>query len=198
LPALTPLPEADSRQAAAQMMQASAPELPVSPLGSVRTEVKVPFTGGVGEAPGGLAGRPGEARGGSGKSEGGAGEGEEPAFDLVTGGGRNRGNGRGNGIDRGASTDRQPQLLTFAANSDFTLPMKYQFHPPEKSVKFKITVAADGAISEVKLDQSCGVEDIDTLARAYVIANLRFSPAYRAGKAVEGEFPFEISFKPFD
>jgi hypothetical protein len=35
------------------------------------------------------------------------------------------------------------------------------------------------------------------MLRDYVLATFRFSPAFRAGKAVSSEFPLEFSFQPF-
>lgn len=113
--------------------------------------------------------------------------------------GAGRGAGRGNGINRGLSAaDREPQLLSLSRNSNFTLPLKYQMKPPEKSVRLIIAVGADGSIASVQLDQSCGIREVDQMVSDYVVANFQFSPAYRAGKAIPAEFPFEMSFKPFD
>ena len=113
--------------------------------------------------------------------------------------GSGRGMGRGNGINRGLSAaDREPQLLSLSRNANFTLPLKYQLKPPEKSVRLILAVAADGSIAAVRLDQSCGISELDQMVSDYVLANFQFSPAYRAGKAIAAEFPFEMSFKPFD
>jgi TonB family protein len=114
--------------------------------------------------------------------------------------GTGTGRGRGSGIDRGLSAaDRQPQLLTMNSGvTDFSLPLKYQLKPPEKSVRVTIAVAADGSIRSVTLVQSCGITEVDQMACDYVKTSFRFSPAYRAGKAVPFDFPFEFSFKPFD
>jgi hypothetical protein len=209
LPTLAPLPETPSRDLAAQFVPPPTPQLPPDNLGTVRvtqpdsvmanspTVAPQQSTG----AEGAIAGTAGSRARGSDSGNGGGSD-DQPSFDWVKGGGITNTNGLGSGFgpDRGMSAaDRNPQLLNFGeGESGFALPLKYQLKPPAKSVKFTISVAADGTIAAVHLDQSCGITDVDDLAKAYIIANVRFSPAYRAGKAVTADFPFEYSFKPFD
>jgi hypothetical protein len=219
IPAAPPLPEATSAQMAADIsapLAALAP-LPLTPgLGEVHITPSVrALPAGAGTdlvvSPPGIAGapstQPAPARG-TGAGDGG-GDADEPIFGLVkgdgTGGkgaggtGSGLGRGRGGGIDRGFSAADRPAMALNQASegANFTLPQKYQIHPPEHPTQFSLTIAADGSIASVKVDQSCGIAEVDALLRDYVLATFRFSPAFRAGKAVSSDFPLEFSFQPF-
>ncbi|HVT80039.1 MAG TPA: hypothetical protein VHM90_05225 [Phycisphaerae bacterium] len=204
LETLAPLPETSTRNAAAQLVQPSAPDLPAANLGTVRVAQPKPSVGspsitpapsGVQGTTAGISGQP--ARGND--TGNGGGSDDEPVINWVKGSGTGsgRGSGAGNGIDRGFSAaDRSPQIIGYALpDSRFTLPLKYQIRPPEKAVKFNLTIGPDGAITAVHLEQSCGIADVDELAKAYVL-NLRFSPGYKAGKAITADFPYGIDFQP--
>jgi len=54
------------------------------------------------------------------------------------------------------------------------------------------------SISDITLEGSCGIAEVDQLVRSYVLADFRFSPEYRDGKPVASVFPLEVPFKPFD
>jgi hypothetical protein len=194
-PALAPLPETSSRDMTAQLLQTNLPPLPDNTFGSVRVLANLPAQAAT--TAGNPSGNP--AARGIAASNGEAPDGEQ-GFNWVPGGGSGKGRGAGSGIDRGMSAaDRKPQLLAFnGGTTALQLPLKYQIKPPERSVKFNLTIAPDGSIAAIHLEQSCGIAEVDALAESYIQGNLRFSPAYKAGKAVAGEFPFEISFKPFD
>jgi len=218
IPAAPPLPEATSAQMAADVSAPLAPLPPTPGLGEVHiappvralaastaTDLVVsPPAAGIAGAP---SAQPAPTRG-TGAGNGG-GDADEPVFGLLKGdgsGGRGAGGtgagfggGRGGGIDRGLSAaDRQAMVLNQASEgADYTLPPKYQNHPPARSVQLILTIAADGSITAVKIDQSCGITEVDELLRDYVLATFRFSPAFRAGKAISSEFPLEFSFQPF-
>jgi len=219
IPAAPPLPELTSAQMAADI---SAPLTPLTPLpptpGLGEVHIAPPIrTLPAGTAtdlvvsPPGIAGAPSTQPAptrGTGTGNGG-GDADDPILGLGKGdgsGGKGAGGtgsgvgqGRGSGIERGLSAaDRQAMVLNQAsAGANFALPLKYQTHPPERPVQFILTIAADGSIAAVKIDQSCGITEVDELLRDYVQAAFRFSPAFRAGKAVSSEFPLEFSFQPF-
>ena len=78
------------------------------------------------------------------------------------------------------------------------LPLKYRAKPPAHSVKLVLTIRADGSVSGARIEQSSGDGDLDEIVRDWVVASGVFSPARKAGKAVESEFPFEMVFGPLD
>jgi hypothetical protein len=208
---LPPLPERPAVVRATEMAAPLMPALPSMGLGTVqvsggRSGAQLPETSAVtGEGARGAAGA-----GPRGTDAGDGGGDEDRPLGLFRGdgnggrggGGRGRGmgSGRGNGIDRGMSAaDRGPQVLSLGAGgSKFTLPMKYQAKPPQKSVGLVLTIAADGTISKAQIEQSCGIRELDEFVRDWVMASCQFSPARRGGKAVEDEFHFELSFGLLD
>ncbi len=62
------------------------------------------------------------------------------------------------------------------------------------SVKLQIFVAADGAVSDVRVIGSSGSEELDRSAAAWVQANWRYRPAMRAGAAVAASTVAIVTF----
>jgi hypothetical protein len=213
IPAAPPLPDVTSAQLAAQITTPEAPLPPTPGLGEVHIAPPLralPANGDLTVAPPGIAGAPSAQPSptrGTGTGNGGGDEdriygiskGDGTGGKGAGGSGSGSGGGRGSGIDRGLSAaDRQAMPLNqTSAGANFTLPLKYQLHPPERPVQFILTIAADGSITSVKIDKSCGITEIDEMLRDYVLATFRFSPAFSSGKAISSEFPLEFSFQPF-
>ncbi len=201
-PVLAALPEISPRDAAAQLVQPASPDLPVTALGSVHVSPPTPVANALNIAPpqnagtASIAGTPGTPARGSAAGNGG-GDDDGGSFTWVKGGGLGGSNGEGTGLDRGFSAaDRSPQQIGFnGPENSFTLPTKYQINPPKQSVLFTLTIAPDGSIAAIHLDQSCGIPDVDELAKAYILST-RWSPGYKAGKAVTSDTQRGIDFDP--
>jgi hypothetical protein len=109
--------------------------------------------------------------------------------------GKGIGRGRGNGIDRGLSAaHRNVQIL------EMNIPLAalpLHAKAPERSCILCLTVEADGSISAVKVEQSCGVKDIDEYLQVAVRVNTHVSPEYdNNGKAVASTQEVEFTFNP--
>lgn len=61
-------------------------------------------------------------------------------------------------------------------------------------VMLRVTVAADGSVSDVALETSCGHDVLDRAAEA-AVRIWTFEPAYRDGVAVESRFRVPVSFR---
>ncbi len=218
--ALPQLPEASSAQmAAAPFMRAEPLFSTTSDLGTALVNppperlpsvpgVRVAAPGATPTAESAVSGVPGMPARGTGMGNGGGDEdriidpfskrGDGSGGTGSGGIGRGIGSGRGNGIDRGMSAaDRPAQLLNQSSNApSLTLPMKYQMRPPEKDVMLCIALAADGTITSVKVEQSCGYAEVDEIVREHVLATYRFSPEYQGGKAVDSVQHWGYVFHP--
>lgn len=124
-------------------------------------------------------------------------DGEEYSIDLMkpgAGGGSGSGSGDGRGNGKGNERDRGPS----AANLASPLPLDYKAveFPPilqakmsGKRVEFEVMVLANGTVGELKLIESSGSPEIDTICKA-AIARTKFRPAYEQGKPVDRAMNF--------
>jgi hypothetical protein len=185
-PALPALPESNPLSVAAVAASPDIlPSMGPTDLGSVKVTGRGKGTGSVDT--GGAGAGTGTARGGGGTGTG-AGTGAGKDFMLS------------NGLDRGYSAaDRDPQLLSDDPSTSkikFVLPDKYISSPPDKDIELILTILPNGKIGDIRVAQSCGVPELDELYADYVRRTKRFSPGYKAGKAVTKEFPLGFMFHP--
>jgi hypothetical protein len=202
---LPPLPEKPAAARATEMAAPLMPALPSMGLGTVQVSgVKSGPT-----APESSAVTSEDTRGvvGAGPRGTGAGDGggdEDRPLGLFRGdgnggrggGGRGRGigSGHGNGIDRGMSAaDREAHFLGFR-DTGFKLqvPPKYQDTLNKHPVTVTISISAEGAVTDVRVVDSCGIAEVDEMWRTYVLLNARFTPEYHDGKPVASELPFSF------